>query len=54
MGVDCEMGIVNGWKNAPASVHLRIILVDLRDYQEHWRKEKRERKARYERVRSEV
>ena len=54
MSVDGEMGIVNRGQDAPASIHLTIVLIDLRDYEKQWREEQGEGKGGYEGVRGKV
>jgi len=48
------VSIVDCGQQAPAAVHLRIVLVDLRDEQKDRRQEQRERKPQDQRIRGDV
>ena len=54
MRISHEMGVIQRREYAPASVHLRVVLVDLRDEQEDWNQEQGECQSRDERIRRDI
>ncbi len=50
MCVGDKVRIIDGWEYAPASVHLRVVLIDFGDKQKDRDQEEGECKRSYERV----